>query len=143
DIDESDRVTVVGDVAEDVEDRPRLLNNVRRRNQRECTDSDRSDDGQPRTDRRTANAAAPRRREVVVREEGQPDILPPVVRHRRTIMSFKPRSNHSVNRATRDSVNGMATDGEPQGEDEFRELMREFLAGNSDIDPVDLARAAG
>ncbi|HRP99745.1 MAG TPA: zinc-dependent metalloprotease [Terrimesophilobacter sp.] len=28
-------------------------------------------------------------------------------------------------------------------EDEFRELMREFLAGNSDIDPADLARAAG
>lgn len=58
-------------------------------------------------------------------------------------MSFKPRSNHSESRANRDSVNGMATDGEPLGEDEFRELMREFLAGNSEIDPADLARAAG
>lgn len=58
-------------------------------------------------------------------------------------MSVKPRSKHSMSRADRDSVNVMAPDGEPRDEDEFRELMREFLAGNSDIDPTDLARAAG
>lgn len=37
----------------------------------------------------------------------------------------------------------MADDPPEPNEDEFRELMREFLAGNSDIDPTELARAAG
>jgi len=37
----------------------------------------------------------------------------------------------------------MAEDPDVPNEDEFRELMREFLAGNSDIDPAALARAAG
>lgn len=37
----------------------------------------------------------------------------------------------------------MADEHQQPDEEEFRELMREFLAGNSDIDPADLARAAG
>lgn len=37
----------------------------------------------------------------------------------------------------------MADDPDVPNEDEFRELMRDFLAGNSDIDPAELARAAG
>lgn len=37
----------------------------------------------------------------------------------------------------------MADDPDVPNEEEFRELMREFLAGNHDIDPAELARAAG
>src|SRR5690606_34580168 len=69
--------------------------------------------------------------------------LPPVVRHRRTILTVKPRSQHSPHIARAASVKGMAEDPDVPNEDEFRELMREFVAGNSDIDPAALARAAG
>ena len=44
----------------------------------------------------------------------------------------------------RASVDGMADD-QPDGpsEEEFRDMLRDFLAGNSDLDPARLASAAG
>ncbi len=41
------------------------------------------------------------------------------------------------------SVVGMAEDSRENPEDEFREMLREFLAGNTNIDPSRLAGAAG
>lgn len=41
------------------------------------------------------------------------------------------------------SVVGMAEDSRENPEDEFREMLREFLAGNTNIDPARLAGAAG
>src|SRR5688500_7900805 len=41
------------------------------------------------------------------------------------------------------SVVRMADDPRNDNEDEFRDMLREFLSGNSDIDPARLASAAG
>ena len=41
------------------------------------------------------------------------------------------------------SVVCMPDDSREEPEDEFRDLLRQFLAGNTDIDPAQLASAAG
>src|SRR6185437_8297020 len=65
------------------------------------------------------------------------------VRHGRT--SKRPSVCHipGLSRCAAASVVCMADDSREEPEDEFRDLLREFLAGNTNIDPAQLASAAG